>query len=128
MLPFRAGAFDAVVAAASLHYSADPLSVLTEIARVLSRRGLLILADSPIYATPATRDQAWQRTLAYYERAGFPELAQRYRGLTRGELRGCPTFRFFRLSPGYERWQSALERFRGRETGVRLPVLIGLRR
>jgi len=127
-LPLRSGVFDVVIAAASVHYSADPLGVLAEIARVLRPRGVLILADSPVYQNATARDRAWERTRSYYEETGHPELAQRYRGLTRPELRDCPTFRFFTLSPGFERWQSAFERLRGKEVGVRLPVLLGLRR
>jgi SAM-dependent methyltransferase len=127
-LPLRAQTFDVVIAAASVHYSADPVAVLAEIARVLRRRGVLIVADSPVYATAEARDRAWQRTLAYYESTGHPELAGRYRGLIRAELRESTSFRFVKLSPGWERWQSALERLRGREVGVRLPVLVGWKR
>jgi SAM-dependent methyltransferase len=128
LLPLATGTFDVVIAAAAVHYSANPMLVLDEIARVLRPRGVLILADSPVYADGDARDQAWQRTLAYYRGTGYPELAQRYRGLTRVELRDCAPFRFVTLSPGFERWQSALERVRGKAIGVRLPVLLGVRR
>jgi SAM-dependent methyltransferase len=127
-LPLRDGTFDVVIAAAAVHYCANPVVALAEIARVLRRGGALILADSPVYATPLARDAAWQRTLAYYTSVGHPELAQRYRGFTRDDLRHCEPFRFLPISPGYERWQSALERLRGREPGVRLPVLLGRKR
>jgi len=127
-LPLRAGSFDVVIAAAAVHYSASPVAALAEIARVLRRGGVLILADSPIYATALARDRAWERTLAYYTSVGHPELAQRYRGFTRDDLRHNDDFRFLPISPGYERWQSALERVRGREPGVRLPVLLGWKR
>ena len=111
-----------------MHYSRDLDAVLAELARILRRGGVLILADSPLYPDAGTRDRAWQRTLAYYRDAGHAELAYRYRGLTRAELDACGSFRFLTVNPGFERWQSAFERLRGREVGVRLPVLFGWRK
>jgi hypothetical protein len=57
-----------------------------------------------------------------------PHLAGRYRGLTRDDLHGCGLFRFVTLSPGLTSWRAAFERFRGVETGVRLPLLLGRKR
>ncbi len=88
-LPLRAGSFDAVIAAATLHYALDLFGALAEAARVLRRGGLLIIADSPVYADAVARDQAWQRTLAHYTAFGAPHLAARYHGLTRAELDGA---------------------------------------
>ena len=55
-LPLRARSFDAVVAAASLHYAVDVRAVLAEAARVLRPGGVLIVADSPVYDDDAARD------------------------------------------------------------------------
>ena len=126
-LPLRTSSFDAVVASATVHYSRNLDAVLGELARIVRPGGVLILADSPIYPDAGTRDQAWQRTLAYYRDAGHAELAHRYRGLTRAELDASGAFRFLTVNPGFERWQSAFERLRGRAVGVRLPVLFGWR-
>ena len=61
-LPLRAGSFDAVIAAATLHYAVDLSGALAEAGRVLRPGGLLIIADSPVYADAVARDDAWQRT------------------------------------------------------------------
>jgi SAM-dependent methyltransferase len=127
-LPVRDGSFDAVVAAAALHYAVDLQGALRELARVLRRGGVLILVDSPFYADAATRERAHQRTLAYYDAAGAAHLAERYRGLTRAELEGARAFRFVTLTPGVGRLRDAVARWRGREAGPRMPVLLGWKR
>jgi SAM-dependent methyltransferase len=131
-LPIRDGAFDVVIAAASLHYSARHDRILGEAARVLRRGGVLILADSPVYPDAASRDRAWQRTLSYYQGAGYPDLARRYRGLTSGELADNAWFRFVTVSPGLGSWRGAFDHLvgglRGRSPGARLPVLFGWKR
>ena len=127
-LPLRDASFDVVIAAAAVHYTSDLTGVLTEMARTLRRGGVLILADSPVYPDVGARDRAWQRTQAYYREAGHPDLARRYRGLTRAELDATGLFRFVTVSPGFDRWQSAFNRWRGREIGVRLPVIFGWKR
>jgi SAM-dependent methyltransferase len=123
-LPVTDGSFDVVIAAAALHYAGDLFGALAEIARVLRPGGALILADSPLYADPVERHRAWQRTQRYYAEAGTPELAARYRGLTRTELDGCGQFRFLTVSPGFGSWRALL----GRGEGPRLPVLLGFKR
>jgi SAM-dependent methyltransferase len=123
-LPVAAGSFDVVIAAASLHYAADLHAALAEIARVLRPGGALILADSPLYADSVERHRAWQRTQRYYAEAGTPELAGRYRGMTRTELDGCGLFRFVTLSPGFASWRALVRR----DGGARLPVLLGVKR
>ena len=120
-LPLLGGGYDVVIAAAALHHAVDLLAALTEIARVLRPGGLFILADSPFYASAIDRHRAWQRTLRYYTEAGTPELAARYRGLTRNELEGSGLFRFLTISPGIQSWRGLLRR----QGGARLPMLIG---
>lgn len=127
-LPLRDGTFDVVIAAAALHYSTRLPTVLGEAARVLRRGGVLILADSPVYRDERSRDRAWDRTLSYYQSAGYPHLARRYRGLTRTELEGNPSFHFVTMIPGLGHWKTELAGLLGRERGARLPVLFGWKR
>jgi ubiquinone/menaquinone biosynthesis C-methylase UbiE len=129
-LPFGAAAFDVVIVAAALHYALDVHRALAECARVLRPGGVLVVADSPVYADGVARHRAWQRTLEHYAAAGAPHLARRYRGLTRADLEGPALFRFVTLSPGFESFRSALGRLRRgrRESGPRLPVLFGWKR
>jgi SAM-dependent methyltransferase len=48
-LPIDAGAFDLVVAGASLHYAEHLVRTLVELRRVTRRGGLLIVLDSPVF-------------------------------------------------------------------------------
>lgn len=127
-LPFDDGKFDVVIVAAALHYAVELTRALREMARVLRRGGVLVIADSPFYPDALGRERAWRRTLDYYERAGVAHLARRYRGLTRAELDGCGLFRFLTVSPGFESWRAVLAPLRGRESPARLPVLFGWKR
>jgi SAM-dependent methyltransferase len=127
-LPLRPASFDAVIAAATLHYAVDLSGALAETARVLRPGGLLIVADSPVYADAAAREDAWQRTRAHYAGFDAAHLATRYRGLTRTELDAPGLFRFVSVSPGLPSLRAALQIWRRRPPTVRLPVLFGWRR
>jgi ubiquinone/menaquinone biosynthesis C-methylase UbiE len=127
-LPLRADSFDAVIAAATLHYARDVAGALSEAARVLRPRGLLIVADSPVYDDAAAREDAWQRTRTHYAEFGAAHLAERYRGLTRAELEAPGLFRFVTITPGFGAWRAVLRPWRGPRREARLPVLFGWRR
>src|SRR5262245_36611195 len=127
-LPVRSGSFDAVIAAATLHYAVDLPGALSELARVLRRGGLLVIADSPVYDDAAAREAAWLRTRDHYAGFGAAELAARYRGLTRAELDAPGLFRFVTVTPGLTSWRARLRPWRRRRPEPRLPVLFGRRR
>ena len=127
-LPLAAASFDVVISAAALHYAIELPRALAEIARVLRPGGAFILADSPLYADALARHRAWRRSVDYYAGAAVPDLARRYRGLTRHELDGSPQFRFVTVTPGAWPWRLVMDRLRGREPAARFPVLLGLRR
>ena len=131
-LPLTAGSFDAVVVAAALHYAVDQVGALAELARVLRPRGVIVIADSPVYANAAARDAAWSRSRDYYAAAGAAHLADRYRGLVRDELARAGLFRFITVATGLPSVTAAFDRLRsrwsGREPGARLPVLFGWKR
>jgi SAM-dependent methyltransferase len=126
-LPVDDASFDVAIAAASLHYAPDLPRALAELARVLRPRGVLIVADSPLYADAFSRHRAWQRTLRYYTDAGVGHLAHRYRGLTRDELDGAGLFRFVTVASGLSPKALVRALFR-REPGARFPVMLGFRR
>ena len=127
-LPLRRGSFDAVIAAATLHYAVELAAALAEAARVLRGGGLFIVADSPVYHDAAARDDAWQRTRDHYASFDATHLAARYRGLTRAEIEAPGLFRFVTVSPGLTSWRAAARAWRRPRTGVRLPVLFGWKR
>jgi SAM-dependent methyltransferase len=127
-LPLRPASFDAVVAAATLHYAVDLRGALAEAARVLQPGGLLVVADSPVYADAAARADAWQRTRAHYAGFDAAPLADRYRGLTQAELDASGLFRFITVSPGLMSWRDGLRALRRDRSAPRLPVLFGWRR
>jgi ubiquinone/menaquinone biosynthesis C-methylase UbiE len=63
-LPYLDGQFDAVIAAASLHYAGDLAVAVTEAARVLRPGGIFILLDTPIYRHAAVGQAVVARRLA----------------------------------------------------------------
>lgn len=65
-LPFGTALFDCVVFGASLHYAHDLARVMTEALRVLTRDGMIVVMDSPLY-----RDRA----------SGLAMLADKERGI-----------------------------------------------
>lgn len=86
--PLTTASVDAVLFAASLHYSRLDETV-PEAARVLVPRGLLIAIDSPVYPDQASTLQAARRSAAYYRERGYPDLAAHYHPIEAGALRAA---------------------------------------
>ncbi len=76
-LPIRSATLDAVLYAASLHYAPVEIAV-SEAARILRMRGLMVAVDSPIYQDRQSQAQAVARTAAYYSGVGYAELTDHY--------------------------------------------------
>jgi SAM-dependent methyltransferase len=87
-LPLRDAAVDAVLYAASLHYS-PVAEAVSEASRVLHTGGLMVAVDSPIYKDARAQQRAAARTTAYYAGAGFPGLSDHYHPINIAELRSA---------------------------------------
>jgi SAM-dependent methyltransferase len=114
-LPVRSATLDAVLFAASLHYAAVEAAV-SEAARVLRPRGLMVAVDSPIYKDAASQARAVARTAAYYSHAGHPGLSDHYHPINAPALRSALVssgFQVERLSiqgNAFERWRGLARR------------------
>ena len=106
-LPVRDATLDAVLYAASLHYS--PVgSAISEAARVLKPRGLLVAVDSPIYKDADSQARAISRSVAYYTRTGYQALGDHYHPIDAQQLRSALVdsgFEISRLSFAAGRWR-----------------------
>lgn len=71
------GAFDLIVLASSLQYFAQPSSLLARLGELLRAQGEIHILDTPLYEA-ATVAGARQRTQAYYQSLGAPEMAKFY--------------------------------------------------
>jgi len=70
--------FDFVILAASVQYFPDFPALAGALRGILKPSGEIHVTDSPFYRSEAERAAARQRTLAYYTRAGVPEMAGYY--------------------------------------------------
>lgn len=66
-LPLPDAAADCVVATMVLHHAADPQAVLTEIRRVLTPNGILLIADMARHEREAAREQLADQWLGFEE-------------------------------------------------------------
>lgn len=89
-LPIRTASVDGILFAASMHYGAVD-EVVMEGARVLRGDGVMIVADSPIYPDHGRQELAVARSVAYYSKAGYPELADRYHPIESDVLKAALT-------------------------------------
>jgi ubiquinone/menaquinone biosynthesis C-methylase UbiE len=59
---------DAVIFNASFHYSEDYVTTLKEALRVISREGLIIIMDSPVYRRAASGEKMVEERAAQFEK------------------------------------------------------------
>jgi SAM-dependent methyltransferase len=89
-LPFLASSVDAIVCNASIHYVADLVRTLSEIARVLRSDGLVAILNSPIHEQPASAVRAQSEFREHLSNLGANvEVASTYHHLVRSELEGA---------------------------------------
>jgi len=75
-LPFRSSSFDLVIYNASIHYSTNYQTTLSEARRCLRPSGLVAILDSPIYRRPEHGQRmAAERHADFERRYGFPSDA-----------------------------------------------------
>jgi ubiquinone/menaquinone biosynthesis C-methylase UbiE len=74
---FEDGQFDVIIFAASIQYFSSLKEIIWKTLRLLKPDGELHIIDSPFY-TLSGFDAARQRSLFYYQSAGFPEMANWY--------------------------------------------------
>jgi SAM-dependent methyltransferase len=141
-LPLTDGGAEAVVFNASFHYSSDYDRTLAEACRILTATGVLVIMDSPVYATDASGQAMVAERKARFEAAyGFPsDVLGSREYLTDGELAELGARQGLAWSthtPWYgwrwalRPWRARLRRQRvparfviyvGRRTGAELPV------
>jgi ubiquinone/menaquinone biosynthesis C-methylase UbiE len=74
---FKENQFDEVIFAASIQYFASFPGIIQRVLKLLKPPGEIHIIDSPLY-TAAELPAAKQRSLLYYQEAGFPEMAGSY--------------------------------------------------
>lgn len=70
--------FDVAVLAASVQYFPDLHLLTASMERTLKPGGEIHIFDSPFYLSPSEKEQARQRSVAYYAQQGVPEMANFY--------------------------------------------------
>jgi ubiquinone/menaquinone biosynthesis C-methylase UbiE len=88
---FYPGIFHLIVLNASIQYFQDLNEILDILSGLLHEKGEIHLLDSPFYSNKHEALQAKERTLIYYAKLGFPEMAafyyhHHYHELTRSGL------------------------------------------
>lgn len=72
-----AGVFDLIILASSLQYFAQPSSLFVRLSELLRAGGEIHILDTPFYETAAVAG-ARERSEAYYQSLGAPEMAKYY--------------------------------------------------
>ncbi len=106
--PFPNAAFDLIIIASAIQYFEDLPGLVHALRPLLCERGDLHIIDSPLYRSDDVQ-AAQQRTQAYYEGLGLPEMSARYFHHT-----------FEELEPFSPRWL-----YRPSTAGGRLAGLLG---
>lgn len=127
-IPLANDALDVVVANASLQYTAAHHHVLQEAHRILRPHGCFVVMDSPVYPNKHSVDQAHQRTRAYYDKMGWPDLAARYFGIMSDLFSHDEQFTFHYYRRDLSTRDHLVKKVRswlGKSTGARFPIIVG---
>ena len=84
--PFAAASFDLIVVASAIQYFADLPKLIRCLRLLLGPQGELHILDSPLYEESDVA-AARERTRAYYDALGFPDMAGSYYHHTFDEVR-----------------------------------------
>ena len=79
--------FDIIIFAAAIQYFASPEKIIQKAFRLLKPNGEIHIIDSHFYSME-NRRAAIERSVAYYEKAGFPEMKAHYFHHTLDSLAG----------------------------------------
>ncbi len=137
-LPYLDCQFDAVVAAASVHYAFDLDAAVEEAARVLRLGGALILLDTPLYRHDSAGQALVRRRIADHRRLygsdgtgvtgrAYLDVAALRRAMARAGLtyREVPVHGAVRALLG--KWRRAARTLRCREERAQMPLVVGVR-
>lgn len=81
--------FDVIVLAASVQYFPNLGELIARLKKLLTPDGEIHLLDSNFYPDAAAAEAARQRTKAYYEQVGVPEMAGFYHHHLKQEVLAC---------------------------------------
>lgn len=81
--------FEVIVLAASVQYFPGLGELIARLKKLLTANGEIHLLDSNFYRDAAAAEAARQRTEAYYEQVGVPEMARFYHHHLRQEVLDC---------------------------------------
>lgn len=84
--PWRAGAFDAIIFAASFHYFPDVRATIERCFELLAPHGEVHVLDSILYTSGSAGRAARERSRTYYATVGVPEMAAFYHTHERSSL------------------------------------------
>jgi len=109
--PFVNNNFDVIILASVIQYFKDLPALIVNLQSLLTKRGEIHLIDSPIY-NKKDAISARERTVIYYSKLGFPEMADHYFHHTTDELNKFRPHWLYRPAG----WQSRLARLLGKTT------------
>lgn len=127
-IPMADDSLDLVIINAGLQYASTQHRVLQEAHRILRTTGRLVIMDSPVYPNEQAVELARQRTAAYYDKMGRPELATRYTGLTDALFLNNEWFSFTRPRRDFSIRDHLAKKIRawlGKPVGARFPIIVG---
>lgn len=102
--------FDAIVFAASIPYFPDLPATIRRAKALLRDGGEVHVLESMLYTDEGARSAAESRTMAYYERLGYPEMAKSYRAHRLKDLLAFDAARILHRPERLSRWSRVLGR------------------